>query len=226
MTVKIIRGLLDKEQLDNIDLLIAETPWEDGSKTANAGAKKIKNNMQCTGLNPVLKKINTIIVNAIRNNNTIKNTFMPVEIVYPLLNKHTEGYFYGKHTDRAMRLKQKEGKYVRCDCTMVIFLSAADEYKGGNHVIYDNDAIHSHKLNKGDMLIYPTGYLHEVEMVTSGQRICSVSWMQCAIADAHERDMAADAFKLTSIVAQLTKDVNANGIAARLWNNLARKWSL
>ena len=226
MTAQIIKGLLNESQLAQIDAILDEILWEDGAKTANAGAKKIKNNLQCTGTSEPLRRINTILINAIRNNGTIKNVYMPNEIIYPLLNKHTEGYFYGKHTDRPMRLKAKEGKYVRCDCTMIIFLSNKEDYEGGNHTIYDNDAINGYKLDKWVMLIYPTSYLHEVGEITSGERICSVSWMQCSIADAHERNMMADAFKLTNIVAQLTNDLNANGIAARLWSNLARKWSL
>lgn len=226
MTVKIIKGLLSPEKLKLIDDSLNEICWEDGVKTAHGVAKDIKKNNQCIKPSPELNVINRVILDSVKENKNIQNTILPIDILYPMLNKHSEGYYYGKHIDRPLRYKPKQDSYFRCDCSMTVFLSDKDSYEGGELVLYDNDAVHKIKLDKGDAVIYPTNFIHEVKEVKSGQRICAVTWIQSAIRDNYERSIVADAYHLTHVVAKLTRDPEANALASKVWSNLNRKWGL
>ena len=44
------------------------------------------------------------------------------------------------------------------------------------------------KLNPGEMIIYPTKYLHEVKEVTEGERMVCVGWIQSQIASNEDRE--------------------------------------
>lgn len=222
MTVTIIKNLLSATQIDTIESQLPYVDWADGKDTAHGVTKNRKSNNQSVKPDNTLNEINSIIVKALSGNPTIKNEFMPVHILYPMLNKHKEGDFYGNHIDRPYRTLGKSNSYARCDVSCSVFLS--DGYEGGKLAIHQGGQTVRVKLDKGDAVIYPTSYLHEVEKVTKGERICAVTWLQCAIGDDYKRQIVADAKKMCDLLAKTGAHPDMQALASKIWNNLIRKW--
>lgn len=224
MTIRVIPNLISPEHLKIIDDKLQYVTWKDGKSTAHGAAKDVKNNLQSIEQSMVLDIINKIVVNAIKNSGYIENLIIPTYVIYPMLNKHEKGDYYGRHVDRPMRKLVKEDKRVRCDLSISVFLTDKTEYEGGELHILEGDVTHKVKLNKGDAVIYPTSYIHEVKEVTEGSRICSVTWIQSAIADAAKRDVIFDIVKLGNILAEKGLDAETQTLLSKVRNNLTRQW--
>ncbi len=67
-----------------------------------------------------------------------------------------------------MRIRQIAGTShrIRTDVSATLFLSAPDEYDGGELQVEDTYGIHSVKLPPGDLVLYPSTSLHHVRPVT------------------------------------------------------------
>lgn len=223
MSIKIVKKFLTSEQIKIIDENISKIDWQDGKNTAHGLAKSVKQNQQSVEPTSEMNQINKIILDQISKNNYIQNVVIPVNVIYPMLNSHSEGDFYGKHIDRPMRYLPKSGNYVRCDLSMTVFLSEPSEYEGGELVIYDGDSTNKVKLNKGDCVIYRSGQLHEVAEVTEGRRICAVTWMQSALRDEEQREIIYDLLKLGNLLSGA--NIETQNLVSKVRNNLTRKWT-
>jgi len=223
MSIKIIKNFLNVDQLKFIDEKIKGIEWEDGKNTAHGLAKSVKDNEQSVKPTEAMNQINKTVLDAVANNGYIQNIIIPVNVIYPMLNSHGEGKYYGKHIDRPMRYLPKSGKYVRCDLSMTVFLSNPSEYEGGELVIYDGDSTNKVKLNKGDCVIYRSGQLHEVAKVTKGNRTCAVTWMQSAIRDEEQREIILDLLKLGNALSD--SNIEIQNLVSKVRNNLTRKWT-
>lgn len=222
--LQIINNVIPDAILEKVDTSILDIQWEDGKDTAHGSAKDRKNNFQAITPSPTLQAINNIITQCLVNTPYIKHVVMPQHILQCMLNKHTEGGYYGKHIDRPVRLIQTTGRYVRCDVSCTVFLSDPESYEGGELTIYEGPSIHSLKLPKGSVVLYPTSYLHEVKPVTKGTRICAVTWMHSSIPSAEDREVVKDMFDLNNILAKATDNADIHNLAAKIQNNLLRKW--
>ena len=64
---------------------------------------------------------------------------------------------YGRHIDNAY---MSSG---RADLSFTIFLNCKDNYEGGSLIIESFNTEEKFKLNAGEIVIYPSTYLHSVE---------------------------------------------------------------
>jgi len=115
-----------------------------------------------------------------------------------IANYHSGGH-YGWHVDMA----HMSG--YRTDMSFTLFLTDKDEYEGG---ALEADWGHyktSIKGAKGQMVLYPTGVLHQVTPVTKGDRIVIVGWISSLIPSHDDREAL---FKLSQEAARLGKLVN------------------
>ena len=90
--------------------------------------------------------------------------------------------FYGPHCD---------SPYLpngRRDLSFTIFLNEKQKYKGGELILYIPPEKKQIKLNPGEMIIYPTKYLHEVKEVTEGERMVCVGWIESQIPRDDDRE--------------------------------------
>ncbi|MDA8580994.1 Fe2+-dependent dioxygenase [Litoricolaceae bacterium] len=177
-------SLLDAEQLKFIHRELKKIEWEDGRDTAQAGAKDIKSNLQITPGNsrgiPLLKGV----VKVLKENNTVNILAMPRKVIAPRFAKYTGGGAYGWHVDAPFM------EQVRTDLSLTIFLSDPDSYEGGElQLDYGTTAgLVRVKGQAGQMLLYPTGVLHQVTPVTSGERLVFVGWINSFIQNHATRD--------------------------------------
>lgn len=78
---------------------------------------------------------------------------------------------------------------VRTDVSSTLFLSAPEDYDGGELLIEDTYGLHSVKLPAGDMVVYPSTSLHRVAAVTRGARVASFFWTQSLIRSDSQRTL-------------------------------------
>ena len=171
-----------REQKDLKKGLLMSSGWADGVNTATGSTKNLKRNLQLTR-GEIYDKYSDYIINSIKKNSLIENYAFPADIFQILFTRTGVGMFYGPHVDIGII----NGK--RRDLSFTIFLSEKSEYKGGELVLYIPPETRSIKLNAGDIIIYPTKYLHEVKEVTEGERMVCVGWIESQIIKDDDREI-------------------------------------
>jgi PKHD-type hydroxylase len=173
--------LFDDKQIEQAVKQIAKCEFTDGKLSALGDAKRIKKNRQIPADDPnIIPLLNDIKVllfqNSIVNGYANIKGFAGLRVV-----SYQDGGHYGWHVDMAhMDLK-------RTDLSFTLFLSDESEYQGGDlQMDYG-----SHKVTvrgkKGQIVIYPTGVLHQVTPVTKGERLCVVGWIESLIPNEDDR---------------------------------------
>ena len=151
--------LLNSEELEIIreDLEKEELFWENGKQTAGKQAAKVKNNLQLRRDSDLSKKFSGLITKKIIRNELIKSFALPKKIHGTIFSKYTKGMKYGTHIDNAY---MSSG---RADLSFTIFINCKEDYKGGELSIESFNSVEKFKLNAGEIIIYPSTYLHSVK---------------------------------------------------------------
>ena len=174
--LKLLNDTLNKENL----------PWEDGKKTAGNQASKVKHNMQLNKKSDISKKCAELISGKILSDYLIKSFTLPKKIHGTMFTKSTRGMKYGRHIDNSY---MSSG---RADLSFTIFLNYKDSYEGGELLIENMNSEKQFKLNSGEILIYPSTYLHSVQEVTRGERFVCVGWIESYVKSIEEREYLFD----------------------------------
>ena len=160
--------------------------WEDGKNTAGTHAAKEKNNLQLNRKSDLSKKLSLLVKQKILNDDLIKSFTLPKHIHGIMFTKSSKGMRYGRHIDNAY---MSSG---RADLSFTIFLSEKSQYEGGELLIENLTSENKFKLNKGEIIIYPSTYLHSVKEVLNGERIVCVGWIESYIKSIEEREYLFD----------------------------------
>ena len=160
--------------------------WEDGKKTAGSHAAKVKNNLQLDRNSDISQNLSKLIIDKILSNALIKSFSLPKNIHGIMFTKASEGMEYGRHIDNPF---MSSG---RSDLSFTIFINKKDNYKGGELVIENINSENKFKLNSGEILIYPSTYLHSVKKIKSGERIVCVGWIESYVKSIEEREYLFD----------------------------------
>ncbi len=163
-----------------------ELLWEDGKQTAGKHAAKVKNNLQLRRDSDLSVKFSGLITKKILKNELIKSFALPKKIHGTVFSKSKSGMKYGRHIDNAY---MSSG---RADLSFTIFLNRKDEYKGGELSIESLNLDEKFKLNAGEIIIYPSTYLHSVEEVTDGERLVLIGWIESYVKSIEEREYLFD----------------------------------
>ncbi len=174
--IKIIKG----------DLETSIDDWEDGKKTAGTQAAKVKNNLQLNRDSEISKRCTSTIIKKILTNPLIKSFSIPKKVHGIMFTKSLEGMEYGRHIDNAF---MSSG---RADLSFTIFLNKEDEYKGGELIIENINNENIFKLSAGNIVIYPSTYLHSVKKVNNGERLVCVGWIESYVKSIEEREYLFD----------------------------------
>jgi len=160
--------------------------WVDGKNTAGSHASKVKNNLQLRRQSDISKKLSSLIKKKILNVDLIKSFTLPKNIHGIMFTKSLRGMRYGRHIDNAY---MSSG---RSDLSFTIFLSEKSQYEGGELLIENLNSENKFKLNEGEIIIYPSTYLHSVKEVLNGERIVCVGWIESYIKSMEEREYLFD----------------------------------
>ncbi len=180
--------LLNAKEINLIkrELEEANQDWEDGKKTAGSHASKVKNNLQLKRQSDISKKLSVLVKKKLLNNDLIKSFTLPKNIHGIMFTKSTKGMSYGRHIDNPF---MSSG---RADLSFTIFLSEKDQYEGGELLIENLNAENEFKLNLGEILIYPSTYLHSVQELQKGERIVCIGWIESHVKSIENREYLFD----------------------------------
>tara|TARA_B100000902_G_scaffold111188_1_gene112550 strand:- start:262 stop:927 length:666 start_codon:yes stop_codon:yes gene_type:complete len=160
--------------------------WEDGKKTAGAHASKVKNNLQLNRESEFSRRYAGIITKRILSDPLIKSFALPKKIHGTMFSKSIKGMKYGRHIDNAF---MSSG---RADLSFTIFLNSKDDYEGGELSIENLNSENKFKLDLGEIIIYPSTYLHSVEEVIEGERLAFIGWIESYVKSIEEREYLFD----------------------------------
>ena len=180
--------LLNDEETDSLKTNINKTDklWENGKKTAGSLAAEVKNNLQLSRQSEISKANTQIISKKILANPLIKSFALPKKIHGVMFTKSSQKMKYGRHIDNPYM------STGRSDLSFTISLTDKKEYQGGELIIETLNDEHSFKLNSGEIIIYPSTYLHSVNEVKSGERLVCVGWIESYVKSAEEREYLFD----------------------------------
>lgn len=219
-----IPNLLTREQVRHCRTVLDAADWIDGRITAGYQGSKVKDNLQLPENSPAAQELGELVLAALERNPLFISAALPNRVYPPMFNRYEGGMHFGSHVDNAVRLLPGSAAKLRTDVSATLFLSAPDEYEGGELLIEDTYGVHSVKLAAGDMVLYPSTSLHRVSPVTQGARIASFFWVQSMVADDARRALL---FDLDNAIQRLNA-TNADEIARThltgCYHNLVRMW--
>lgn len=205
--------------------LLDATDWVDGRVTAGHQSAKAKHNEQLPEDAPVTKQLGASIVAALERHPLFISAALPSKIFPPLFNRYKAGHAFGLHVDNAIRHVRNTAHRVRTDISATLFLSAPEEYDGGELAIEDTYGAQRVKLAAGDLVLYPATSLHRVEPITRGVRVASFFWIQSMVRDDTRRALL---FDLDTAIQRIGADAPDHPSVVQLtgvYHNLLRQWA-
>jgi PKHD-type hydroxylase len=220
-----IPALLSPEQVLQFRQKLDHADWLDGRITAGYQSARVKHNLQLDENNPVARELGDVLLKLLPQNLLFMAAAVPFKIFPPLFNCYRDGQGFGQHIDNAIRSVSGSSHRIRTDMSMTVFLSAPEEYEGGELVIEDTYGSKSVKLPAGHAVLYPASSLHHVSAVHRGQRVASFFWIQSMVRDDGQRRLL---FDLDMEIQRLGKEIPNPAAATRLtgiYHNLVRMWA-
>lgn len=199
--------------------------WIDGRITAGHQSARTKDNSQLPEDSPVARQLGEGIVGALERNPLFVSAALPLRIFPPLFNRYDSGHSFGLHVDNAVRQVRGTPHRVRTDLSATLFLSAPEEYDGGELVIEDTYGPQKVKLPAGHMVLYPASSLHKVQPITRGSRVASFFWIQSMVRGDTERTLLFDMDMAIQRLARDTPDHPSVVQLTGVYHNLLRRWA-
>lgn len=181
----IVRKILGDLQLEAINQILLTCEWQDGLKTTTNSSHMVKKNFESFN-----SDLSEIIMTSIDKDLSFHSYVVPKRSNQVILSKMSEGCYYKVHHD-----SPENGNF-----STTVFLNNADEYGGGELVLYLDGKEVEFKLDAGYAITYPTGILHKVNEVQWGNRIVSVFWTHTYIKDDFIRDIYGELYDLRLLV--------------------------
>ena len=217
--------VLDADQVAQCRRMLDDADWADGRITAGYQSAQAKHNLQLPEDAPVARELGDLILAALQRSPLFLSAALPLKVFPPLFNRYADGHAFGNHVDNAIRQVRGTPHRIRTDLSATLFLSAPDEYDGGELVVEDTFGTHSVKLPAGDMILYPASSLHLVRPVTRGVRTASFFWIQSMVRDDGERTLLYDLDRATQQVHRDLPDSPAALQLTGIYHNLLRRWA-
>src|SRR5215471_20565534 len=220
-----IPKVLAPEQVARCRDVMVKAEWVDGRVTAGHQSQRVKNNLQLPEDSAQARELGQMVMQALGRSPLFFSAVLPKQVFPPLFNRYDAGMTFGAHVDNAIRGYLDTPLQVRTDVSATLFISAPQDYDGGELVVEDTYGRHSVKLPAGDMIVYPGTSLHNVTPITRGSRIASFFWTQSLIRDDGRRALL---FDLDMSVRRLAADHPGHTSVVSLtatYHNLLRQWA-
>jgi PKHD-type hydroxylase len=226
-----IPQLLNAAQVAGFRACLQSAPWADGRVTAGHQSAHTKNNLQLREDDATAEELSAGVREALERSSLFFAAALPRRIFTPLFNCYRSGNGFGRHIDNAVRYDRtarasgEKPPPVRTDLSATLFLSAPEEYEGGELVIEDSVGAQRVKLPAGDLILYPASSVHRVEAIARGTRFASFFWVQSLVRDAGQR---RELFDLDIAIQQLSRDHGEHPAMVSLvgtYHNLLRRWA-
>lgn len=214
----------DQVRLARARLAEASEAWVSGLATAGHQGAAVKRNLQIAESSAVAQDLGALILTALERHPLFISATLPDQVYPPMFNRYEVGMHFGSHVDGAIRLHPATGVKLRTDVSATLFLSAPEEYEGGELMVEDTYGVHSVKLGAGDLLIYPATSLHQVAPVTRGERLASFFWVQSLVKDDAQRSLLFDLDTAIQRLSASAADQVARTSLTGCYHNLLRMW--
>jgi PKHD-type hydroxylase len=219
-----IPAVLTSDQVARCRELMAHATWVDGRATAGHQSALAKQNLQIPEGAPEAREMGELIVGALERNALFLAAALPARVFPPLFNRYEGGMTFGAHVDNAVRQVPGGGR-IRTDLSATLFVSAPEDYDGGELVVEDTYGAHAARLPAGDLILYPATSLHRVNPVTRGCRLASFFWIQSMVRDDGHRTLLFDLDMAINRVNQTLPGHESVVALTSVYHNLLRGWA-
>ncbi|HEY0179342.1 MAG TPA: Fe2+-dependent dioxygenase [Dokdonella sp.] len=220
-----IPAILDAAQVARIRAALDHAEWTDGRETVGAQGAQVKRNLQLPEASPLRQELGAIVLAALGANPLYFAAVLPLRTLPPRFNRYEGGGHYGFHVDGSVMALPGGAGQVRSDVSCTLFLSEPDEYDGGELVVSDTYGEHEVKLPAGDLIVYPSSSLHQVQPVTRGARIASFFWVQSMVRDESRRRLLLELDTSIQTLTRSGADAAALLQLTGVYHNLLRRWA-
>lgn len=220
-----IPDVLSPAEVAHVRSRLDVAEWSDGKVTAGYQARDVKDNQQLTENSPLAVELGDIVLRGLARSPVFLSAALPLRVFPPMFNRYAGGGRFGTHVDTAIRQMVSTAQRIRTDVSATLFLTAPEDYDGGELIVEDSYGEHSVKLPAGHMVLYPATSLHRVEPVRRGARVSSFFWIQSMIRSDGDRTML---FDMDQAIQRLAAELPGSPIAVQLtgiYNNLLRRWA-
>lgn len=183
-----LADVLTPQELAHVRQALDQTTFVDGRATAGWHAREVKRNLQAQP-GAATDALAALVQQALRRHPVFDLAVRPHRMRLPLFSRYQPGMTYGTHVDDAVMGTDPP---LRADIALTVFLSAPDDYDGGELVTDTTAGEQRFKLPAGCAVVYPASTLHRVEPVTRGERLAAIGWVQSLVRDAAQRELLFD----------------------------------
>jgi len=226
-----IEKVLTAEQVAVARQTLATAEWVDGRVTAGYQAQEVKRNAQVKEGTAAANQLGEMVLAGLARSPRFMSAALPLRVFPPMFNSYAGGQTFGTHVDTAIRQLSTTGQRIRTDLSATLFLTAPEEYDGGELVVEDSYGEKRVKLAAGDMVLYPATSLHRVEPVTRGNRVSSFFWVQSMVRQDAQRTLLFEldeAIQTLAALAAAEPVTEVKQTAVQLtgvYHNLLRQWA-
>jgi PKHD-type hydroxylase len=220
-----IPEVLPADQVARFRARLGTAPWVDGNVTSGHQSAQAKYNEQVQEDSPEARELGEAVLAALGRSQLFFSAALPKQVFPPLFNRYREGMTFGSHVDSAIRTHAASRTRIRTDLSATLFLSAPEEYDGGELLIEHTYGMQQVKLPAGHLILYPATSLHRVNPITRGVRVASFFWIQSMVREDAQRTLL---FDLDMAIVRLTRDRPEDPALVSLvgvYHNLLRMWT-
>lgn len=186
----VIANVLNTDELEDARVKASALEWRDGAATAGPVAKRVKRNLQANTGTAAGKALTGKLKQAVLASQVFQAAARPAKFSPLLISRTSGGGGYGAHVDNAI-MGEGAGR-MRTDLSFTLFLSSPDDYEGGALAMDMPGGVQRIKPAAGDLVLYPSTLIHEVEPVTEGERLAAVGWVQSDVREQERRQILFD----------------------------------
>ncbi len=165
-----IPHLLAQDEVAAMQSRLEAAPWADGRLTAGHQSALAKTNLQLPQEDAAARALGEEVLRALEKSPRFISATLPRRVYPPLFNRYDTAMSFGAHVDNAIRQIPGTPHRMRTDISATLFLSAPEQYDGGELIIEDTYGTQSVKHAAGDLVVYPATSVHRVLPVTRGTR--------------------------------------------------------
>jgi len=216
--IRVLPNVLSAADLEQIRALIPQIAFSDGRITNREST--VKQNLQAPQEDPANARIALITREALVRHADLRVFSQPRNMARTTVVRYEPGMTYGWHVDEALFASTPP---MRSDLSCTVFLSAPEDYDGGELTIQIGSEQLSYKLQPGDALLYPSTTIHQVAPVTRGVRLAAITWLQSWVADVSQRELLVQLEEARALAGG--RDPRLQLLLESLRTNLFRMWA-
>ncbi len=221
MLLRLSRVLSERDRREVVSLL-AGAPFVDGKLSAGPLASEVKNNLEVAPDASVLERLNHVVMTALVAHPEFQSAALPRHIATPFYVRYSAGMEYGEHVDDPIMGPRAT---YRSDIAITIFLSAPQDYEGGELVVNTAFGEQTLKLAAGDAVLYPSSSVHRVNRVLGGTRVVAVTWVQSRVRRPDRRELLYELWLARNASLDTAPDSEQTRRIDRVYANLVRMWA-